>query len=36
MINVRWKGGRRVEGGSFHPQMPMNKGLFGMSGGMEA
>jgi hypothetical protein len=36
MIDVRWKGGIGVEGGSFHPQKPMNKGNSGLSGGMEA
>jgi hypothetical protein len=30
------EGRGRVEGDSFHPLMPMNKGIWDMSGGVEA
>jgi hypothetical protein len=31
-----WKGGRRVEGGSFHPKIPMKRAIFASGGRVEA
>jgi hypothetical protein len=31
-----WKGGRRVEGGSFHPKIPMKWAIFEAGGRLEA
>jgi hypothetical protein len=32
----RWNGGRRVEGGSFHPKIPMKWAIFEEGGRMKA
>jgi hypothetical protein len=34
-IQRRWREWKQVERDSFHPQMPMNKGIQKMSGGVE-